>query len=77
MWTVQGQAAKRRAAGLALAIRVRGDGQRKKGPTDPGFQGNRAPFHILMTARLQFKDVQEKMMEVRAESCVLVRLEGP
>lgn len=60
MWTVQGQAAKRRAAGLALAIRVRDDGQRKKGPTDPGFRGNRAPFHILMTARLHSRTFRRR-----------------
>lgn len=76
MWAVWGRAARLRAAGLSLAIGVRGDGRRKEQPTDPGFSVNSAHLPVLDDCQTPFSNtLKGKTMEVRVESCVLVRLE--
>lgn len=76
MWAVWGRATRQRAAGLSLAVGVRGDGRRKEQTMDPGFSVNSAHLPVFDDCQTPFSNtLKGKMMEVRAESCVLVRLE--
>ena len=56
VWAVWGRAARQRAAGLSLAVGVRGDGHRKEQPTDPGFSVNSAHLPVFDDCQTPFRD---------------------